>query len=144
LIAALLMLAQIAPVQAAPKPIATTVAAIRANPKRFDGQVVRIHGWVHACQRLSCAIFERAGQTPEEAGKWLSIAADPKFDAIVKPLLPTYVEFDARVDATCIDPRVTTDDKGNQVITVCADRAPDLTIVSLRSVVSPEPPEIEN
>jgi hypothetical protein len=41
-----------------------------------------------------------------------SIAGDAKFDAMIGPLLPTCVEFDAR-------------------------------FVSLRSTVSPEPPQIE-
>jgi hypothetical protein len=124
MIAALFMLAQIVPVPAEPKPVATTIAAIRANPKKFDGQVVRLHGRVNQCTPRICLI--------EERGQSLSIGGDPKFDATVKSLLPTYVEFDARVDATCIAPK-----------TSCADRTPDLTIVSLRSVVSPEPPEIE-
>jgi hypothetical protein len=138
MIAALIMLAQIAPVQAEPKPIATTIAAILANPKKFDKQLVRIHGWVNKCQPLSCGIAERSANDASAAGQRLSIATNPKFDATVKPLLPTYVEFDARVDATCLVPS-----SGN-AITICADRAPELTIVSLRSVVSPEPPEIEN
>ena len=58
------------------------------------------------------------------------IATDQKFDATIRPLVPTFVEFDAHFDATC-------------VVGFCAGRAPVLTIVSLRAVVSPEPPEIE-
>ena len=134
----LLLLAQLAPVQAEPKPIATTIAAIRSNPKKFDGQLVRIHGWVNSCERLSCGITERPAADLSGAGQRLSIAANPKFDATVKPLLPTYVEFDARVDATCLTPS-----SGNE-IKVCADRVPELTVVTLRGVVSPEPPAIEN
>jgi hypothetical protein len=134
----LLMLAQLAPVQAEPKPIATTIAAIRANPKKFDKQLVRIHGWVNSCQPLSCGITERPATDPSGAGGRLSIGTNPKFDATVKPLLPTYVEFDARVDAACLTPSV-----GNE-IKVCADRVPELTIVTLRGVVAPEPPAIEN
>jgi hypothetical protein len=60
----------------------------------------------------------------------LSIATDPRFDATIKPLVPTYVELDARLDARC-------------VIEVCLDRAPVLTVVSLRAVVSTEPPPFE-
>jgi hypothetical protein len=137
MIAALLMLAQIVPVPAEPKPVATTISAIRANPKKFDGQVVRLHGYVNQCRPLSCAIEERLVSAPGGAGQRLSIAADKKFDGVIQPLIPTYVEFDARVDATCLVPST-----GNTV-TVCADRVPELTVVSLRSVVSPEPPEIE-
>ena len=60
-----------------------------------------------------------------------AIRANPKFDATITPLLPTYVEFDARVNAACL-------------IQVCLDRAPVLTVVTLRGVVSPEPPPFEN
>jgi hypothetical protein len=129
-IAPLLLLAQITPVPAEAKPIATTIAAIRANPKKFDGRVVRLHGYVNRCETASCNIDERAGNAPSGAGQSLSIGKDPKFDAIVRPLLPTYVEFDARVDATCI-------------LAPCLDRGSALTIVGLRGVVSPEPPPFE-
>ena len=131
MIAALLMMAQIVPAPQEPKPVATTIAAIRANPKKFDGQVVRLHGWVDQCTPRACELEERPAKSPGGPGLSLSIGGDPKFDATVKPLLPTSVEFDARFDATCI----TTPN--------CTDRAPELTIVTLRSVVSPEPPEIE-
>jgi hypothetical protein len=129
MIAALLMLAQIVPVPAEPKPVATTIAAIRANPRKFDGQVVRLRGYVNQCQR-NCSIEERAANAVGGPGERLAISADKKFDAIVRPLVPTYVEFDARVDASCI-------------VSACTDGSEPLTIVSLRSVVSPEPPEIE-
>ena len=131
MIGALLMLAQIAPVAAEPKPIETTIAAIRADPSKFDGQVVRVHGWVNRCPRLSCSIDERAATAPQGAGLHLSIAANDKFDQIVGPLLPTVVEFDARVSAACLTTQV------------CLDRAPDLSITKLRGVISAEPPEIE-
>jgi hypothetical protein len=137
MIAALLFLAQIAPVAEEPKPVATTIAAIRANPKKFDGRVVRLHGYVNSCRPLSCGIEERLASASAGAGQRLSIATDPKFDATIKPLLPTYVEFDARVDATCLIP------SASNSITVCADRVPELTIVTLRGIVSPEPPPFE-
>ena len=120
MIAVLFLLAQLAPVVPQAKPVLTTIAAIHANPKKFDGQVVRLTGYVNRCSALDCAISERPA----------TAAGDPKFDATIGPLLPTYVEFDARFDATC-------------VAGICTDRAPVLTVVSLRSVVSPEPPEIE-
>ena len=132
MIAALLVLAQMAPMPSVPKPIPATIAAIRANPRKFDGRVVRLHGWVNHCERLSCSIDERAANAPGGPGQHLSIASNQKFDATIAPLLPTYVEFDAQVSAQCL------------TASVCSDRAPELTIVTLRSVVSPEPPEIEN
>jgi hypothetical protein len=131
-ISALLLLAQIVAASAEPKPIATTIAAIRANPKRFDGQVVRLSGWLNRCQRLSCSIDERSATSHGGAGEHLSIGSNQKFDDTIRPLLPTYVEFDARVNAACLTAEV------------CIDRGPELTIVQLRAVVSPEPPQIEN
>jgi hypothetical protein len=131
MIAALLLIAQITSVPEEPKPISTTIAAIRANPKKFDGQVVRLHGYVNRCSGRDCAITERPMNTPGGLGEVLPIAEDAKFDATMGPLVPTYVEFDARVSAQCL-------------IEVCVGRAPVLTVVTLRGVVSPEPPQFEN
>jgi len=128
----LLVLAQVAPLAASPAPVATTIAAIRADPRKFDGRVVRLKGWVNRCASLSCAIEERPAAGPGGGGERLSIAADARFDAIVAPIAPTPVEFDGRLDAGCLTDQV------------CTDRAPVLTVVSLRSVVSLEPPPIEN
>ena len=130
MIAALLMLAQIVPVPAEPAPVATTVGAISANPKKFDGQLVRVHGYVNRCQPR-CALAERAANVPGGPGPSVQIVGTNKFDQVVIPLVPTYVEFDARFSAGC--------DAG----TICPDGAPKLTVVTLRSVVSPEPPPIE-
>ena len=130
MIAALLLLAQITPVPDEPKPIATTIAAIRANPTKFDGQIVRLHGYVNDCETASCNIDERIKTDPAGPGEALSIGKEAKFDAIVRPLVPTYVELDARVDATCI-------------LAPCLDRGNALTVVTLRGVVSPEPPPFE-
>ena len=131
MIAALLLLAQIVSAPAQPRPLETSIAAIRANPKKFDGELVRLHGWVNRCQALSCSIEERAANSAGGPGSNLSIAEDDKFESVIRPLLPTYVEFDARVNAACL------------IAQVCLDRSPELTIVTLRSVVSTEPP-IEN
>jgi len=128
---ALLMLAQIAPAPAEPRPIETTIASIHANPKKFDGQLVRLHGYVNRCISSDCSIQERLAGGAAGPGDFLSIAPDSKFDATITPLLPTYVEFDARVDAACL-------------INVCVGRPPVLTVVTLRGVVSPEPPPFEN
>ena len=132
MIAAMLLTAQVVTAPAEPKPIATTIAAIRANPKKFDQQVVRLSGWVNRCERLSCSIDERSATSAGGAGEHLSIASDDKFDSTLKPLLPTHVEFDARVNAACLTTQT------------CTDRSPELTVQQLRSVVSPEPPAIEN
>lgn len=130
MIAMLLMLAQLTPAE--PKPVEATISAIRANPKRFDGKVVRLHGWVNQCKPLTCWIEERVATAAGGTGAHLSIATNAKFDDIVRPFIPADVEFDARFSAACL-----TD-------AVCVDRAPELTIVSLRGVVSTEPPPFEN
>ena len=130
MIAALLIFAQITPVPAEPKPIPTTIAAIHKDPKKFDGRIVRIHGYVNACEIASCDIDERLKTDPAGPEQELSIGKDAKFDATVRPLIPTYVELDARVDARCI-------------LAPCLDRGNALTVVTLRGVVSPEPPPFE-
>jgi len=137
MIAALLLLAPITPVPDEPKPIPTTISAIRKDPKKFDGQVVRLHGWVNQCAPRGCLIEDRSAASPGGAGASLSIVGNAKFDATIKPLLPTYVEFDARFDASC---RI---QASGSAITICADRAPELTVLTLRGVVSPEPPPFE-
>jgi hypothetical protein len=132
MIAALLLFAQIVPVPAEPKPVETTIPAIRANPSKFDGEVVRLHGWVNSCAASSCLVYERQPNAAGGQGASLSIAPDSKFDATIRPLLPTYVEFDARLNASCL------------LSQSCPGRAPVLTIVTLRGVVSTEPPPLEN
>jgi hypothetical protein len=132
MIAALLMLIPIAPVPPEPKPVPTTIAAIHASPKKFDGQLVRLHGYVNgACAPSSCAIDERASKDPRGAGERLSAAGDAKFYDTLRLLIPTYVEVDARVNAAC-------------VAAACTGGAPALAVVTLRGVVSPEPPPFEN
>ena len=128
--ALLLILAQILPVPAEPPPVPTTIAAIHANPKKFDGQIVRVHGYVNSCQP-TCTLAERAANAPGGPGVSIQITPTNKFDRVVLPLVPTYVEFDARFSAGC-DPA-----------SICLDGAPKLRVETLRSVVSPEPPEIE-
>ena len=132
MIAALFMLAQLAPAPEQPKPIETTIAAIRANPKKFDGQVVRVHGYVNRCAALDCNLSERLVNSPAGPGEALTIAVDRKFYSMITPLVPTYVEFDAQFDATCLSN------------IICTDGPAELTIVRLRGVVSPEPPPFEN
>ena len=131
MIAALLILAQITPAPEEPRPIPTTIAAIHANPRKFDGQLVRLHGYVNHCKAQDCVVEERPANAAGGPGESLSIAGDAKFNATITPLLPTYVEFDARLNAQCL-------------ISPCSDHAPVLTIVTLRGIVSPEPPPFEN
>ena len=131
MIAALLMLAQIVSAPAEPKPISTTIAAIRANPTKFEGKIVRLHGWVNKCESATCDIDELPATSPGGAGASLSIGKDPKFDATIKPLVPTYVELDATVGDSCI-------------VVPCLDRGSALTVVRLRGIVDPTVPPPED
>lgn len=126
MIAALLLLAQVTPAPAEPAAIETTILAVHANPKKFGGQLVRLHGYVSSCGIGTCIVSEHAKNAPGGEGQELSLATDAKFDAVVRPIVPTYVEFDARVDATCLQ-----------------SACPVLYVVTLRGVVSPEPPPFE-
>jgi hypothetical protein len=132
MIAAVLLLAQIAPVIHEPKPLATNIAAIRANPKKFDGELVRVTGWVNACQPSSCSVDERAANSPNGPGQRLTVTGETKFYDTIRPLIPTYVELDARVNSACVS------------MTSCPGGAAALTVVTLRGVVSTEPPPFEN
>lgn len=132
MIAALLLLAQ-APIELAPeepKPVETTVAAIEANPKKFDGLVVRLHGYVNSC-KPSCTI-EDSAHMPGGKSTGIVIRPNNKFDQVVIPLVPTFVELDARYSAGC--------DAG----AVCVDGMPSLEIVTLRGIVSTEPPPFKD
>jgi hypothetical protein len=128
---ALIALAKITPAPPPEPPVVTTIAALRANPRKFDGAVIRLRGWVNSCERLACAIEERPKNSPQGGGQSLSIGDDGHFDTVVKPLTPTFVEFDATFDATCLT-------------NVCTHRAPILRIVQLRSVIGDEPPVFED
>ena len=127
--AMLLMAIPIAPPQ--PKPIETTIAELRHDPKAFDGKIVRVHGWVNRCDEENCQIDERPGSSPQGAGNSLSIAGNTKFDSTVRPLVPTYVEVDAQFDARCL-------------IASCPDRMPELDVVLLRGVVDATTPPPED
>ena len=130
MIAALLLAAvPIAP--QAPKPIVTTIAALRHDPKAFDGKTVRVHGWVNRCAASGCMIDERPASSPQGAGQSLSIAGNAKFDSVIPPLTPTYVEVDAQFDAQCL-------------IASCPTPAPELDVVLLRGVVDADTPPPED
>jgi hypothetical protein len=115
----------------APKPVETTIAALRHDPKAFDGKIVRVHGWVNRCDATTCNIDERPASSPQGAGESLSIAGNAKFDSTVRPLAPTFVEVDAQFDAHCL-------------IASCTDRAPELDVVLLRGVVDATVPPPED
>ena len=125
----LLMAIPIAPPQ--PKPIETTIGALRHDPKAFDGKTVRVHGWVNRCDSSACLIDERPRSSPQGAGQSLSIAGNAKFDSTVRPLAPTYIEVDAQFDAQCL-------------ISACPTPAPELDVVLLRGVVDATTPPPED
>jgi hypothetical protein len=115
----------------APKPIETTIAALRHDPKAFDGKIVRVHGWVNRCDSNGCLIDERPATSPQGAGQSLTIAGNGRFNSTIPPLAPTYVEVDAQFDAQCL-------------IASCPDQAPELDVVLLRGIVDANTPPPED
>ena len=102
-----------------PAAIPLTIEQVRADPRRWHGQWVRIHGYVHRCSALDCVIAEG----PRNQGMLLSFAAAPSFDAWITPQLPAEVEVTARIDAGCL-------------LNVCADRAPVLQQVYVETLAA--------
>jgi len=128
---AALLLAAIPIAPQAPKPAETTIAALRHDPKAFDGKIVRVHGWVNRCDPGACLIDERPAASPHGSGQSLSIAGNAKFDSTITMIVPTYVEVDAHFDAHCL-------------ITSCPDHAPELDVVLLRGVIDADTPPPED
>ena len=96
-----------------------TIEQVRADPRRWHGQWVRVQGYVHRCSRLDCVLAEGPGNQ----GMSLSFADAPTFDAWVAPQLPAKIEVTARIDAGCL-------------IDVCTDRAPVLQQVYVESMAA--------
>jgi len=124
---AALLLAAVPVAPEAPKPIETTIAALRHDPKAFDGKIVRVHGWVNRCEESGCLIDERPANSPQGAGQSLTIGGKAKFDSVIPPLTPTYVEVDAQFDAHCL-----------------TGSCRDLDVVLLRGVVDANTPPPED
>jgi hypothetical protein len=124
---AALLLAAIPIAPQVPRPVETTIAALRHDPKAFDGEIVRVHGWVNRCDSTTCLIDERPATSPQGSGQSLSIGGSAKFDSTVRPLAPTYVEVDAQFDAQCL-----------------TASCPDLNVVLLRGVMDPHEPPPED
>ncbi len=117
MIAALLLLAVAPPNFPAATPL--TIEQVRADPRRWHGQWVRVQGYIHRCSSMDCALSERAGN----GGLSLSFASAPSFDAWIAPQLPAKVEVTARLDATCL-------------IDLCTDRAPVLQQVYVETMAA--------
>lgn len=128
---AALLLAAIPIAPQAPKPIETTIAALRRDPRAFDGKIVRVHGWVNRCQATGCLIDERPATSLRGAGQSLAIGGNAKFESTIPPITPTYVEVDAQFDAHCL-------------IAACTTPAPELNVVLLRGVVDADTPPPED
>lgn len=95
MISALLLMAAPADFPAA-RPV--TIGQVHANPASWDGQWVRVAGWVHSCGQLDCALSEG----PENSGLQLSFERIATFDAWLQPQLPAHIEVTARVDSSCL------------------------------------------
>jgi hypothetical protein len=96
-----------------------TIEQVRADPRRWHGQWVRLQGFVHRCSRLDCALAE----FPRGGGMVLSFASQPSFDSWIAPQLPAKVEVTARIDAGCL-------------VDLCTDRAPVLQQVYVETMAA--------
>lgn len=92
-----------------PKGTPVTIEQVRADPRRWDGQWVKLSGWMSRCSRLDCVVAEK----PRNEGMLLSFESADALDAWIAPLLPAEVIVVARVDAECL-------------LNFCTDRAPQL------------------
>ena len=116
MIAALTFLAAIA-AEPSYEPVVATIAEVRARPQDYDGQLIRVRGWINSCKPLSCWIAERKSAVSGGAGQHLSIASNDFFDTVVRSQTPVHVVIDAAFSSECLT---------NEI---CLDRAPELTIV---------------
>ena len=96
-----------------------TIEQVRADPRRWHGQWVRLQGYVQRCNRLDCVLAE----FPRNGGMVLSFASAPTFDAWIAPQLPARIEVTARIDAGCL-------------INFCTDRAPVLQQVYVETMAA--------
>ena len=96
-----------------------TIEQVRADPRRWNGQWVRLQGFVHRCSPLDCVLAE----FPRNGGMVVSFASAPTFDAWIAPQLPAKVEVTARIDAGCL-------------INICTDRAPVLQQVYVETMAA--------
>ena len=92
-----------------PKGTPATIEDVRRDPRRLDGQWVRLEGWMFRCSALDCVVSER----PRNQGFLLSFQGADTFDRWIQPLLPAHVVVVARLDAECL-------------VNVCIGRAPVL------------------
>ena len=90
-----------------------TIEDVRRDPRRWDGQWIRIEGWINRCWSTDCTIAERVSESPGNQGMALSFETQRSFDQWVRPMLPLRARVTARIDATCL-------------LEVCLDRAPVL------------------
>jgi hypothetical protein len=102
-----------------------TIEQVRADPRRWDGQWVRVVGYVDRCGPLDCVLSEGLGKR----GMLLSFAPQPTFDAWIAPQLPAKIEVTARLDAGCL-------------VNVCTDRAPMLQQVYVETMAANIPDEV--
>ena len=96
-----------------------TIEQVRADPRRWDGQWVRVQGYVHRCSEGDCVLAE----FPRNGGLFLSFASAPTFDAWIGPQLPAKVEVTARIDAGCL-------------VNICTGRAPVLQQVYVETMAA--------
>ena len=96
-----------------PSGTATTIEAVRRDPRRWDGKWVVIEGFINSCMASDCVVAEQLTARRGQQGMSLSFESQPSFDQWARPMVPARVRLVARVDAQCL-------------VEVCLDRAPVL------------------
>ena len=103
-------------------PPQVTVADLVRDPARFDGQRLRVVGWLSGCSGYDCMLYDRkADESRPSFDHFLSIGGSERFDAMAPAFRGRKVVLTATFDATCRSGHV-----------FCTDRADEL-------VVDPEP-----
>jgi hypothetical protein len=92
-----------------------TVSDVAGHLKDYDGQTIRITGWLKECRGIECVLRGRNHAT-------LSIAKGP-FDQQLNSQSPASFVLLAKVDAKCASGQI-----------ICLDRIPELHVVKIERV----------
>jgi hypothetical protein len=100
-----------------------TVNDVAGRLKAYDGQVIRIRGWLKECRGIECVLRGRDYAV-------LSIAAPP-LDSFLNSNSPAEFVLLAKVDAKCESKEI-----------ICLDRVPELHVVKVERISRHAPPPI--
>jgi len=126
-IGALLLLAQ-APAAAASTVPLLSVTEVMNHPGNYDGQRVRMTGWLLGCNRERCVINLRRDPYSDR----ISIERSA-FDRQARRVAPRRVTIEGRVNERCFRTLFIEDDKGGSILKgLCGgNRPPQLTEVEI-------------